>query len=79
VPDCGGNRDYCRSDENCMMPAYDPEALTDAALLLVHDHARLRRLSNAGLATASVLTIERERSVYHDILARLACRSRLAR
>jgi hypothetical protein len=79
VPDCRGNRDYCRSDENCVMPAYDPEALTDAALLLVRDHPRLRRLSSAGLATASVLTIERERSLYHDILARLARRSRLAR
>jgi hypothetical protein len=75
VPDCGGNRAYCQPGQNCLMPAYDPEALAAGALMLVRNDAQLQRLADAGRKTAAELSIEKERSAYHALLARYLGRS----
>lgn len=75
VPDCGGNRAYCRPGQNCLTPAYEPEALATAALTLVRDGAQLHRLAAAGRTTAAELSIEKERSAYLAVLARYLGRS----
>ncbi|MGH6846218.1 MAG: glycosyltransferase [Methylocella sp.] len=75
VPDCGGNRAYCQPGQNCLMPAYDPEALATGALMLVRNDAQLQRLADAGRKTAAEQSIEKERSAYHALLARYLGRS----
>jgi glycosyltransferase involved in cell wall biosynthesis len=75
VPDCGGNRAYCQPGQNCLMPAYDPEALASGALMLLRSRTQLQRLADAGRKTAAELSIEKERSAYHALLARYLGRS----
>ncbi|MGH6848406.1 MAG: glycosyltransferase [Methylocella sp.] len=75
VPDCGGNRAYCQPGQNCLMPAYDAEALAAGALMLVRNDAQLQRLADAGRKTAAEQSIEKERSAYHALLARYLGRS----
>ncbi|MGH8325000.1 MAG: glycosyltransferase, partial [Steroidobacteraceae bacterium] len=75
VPDCGGNRAYCHPGQNCLMPAYDPEALATGALMLVRNGAQLQRLADAGRKTAAEQPIEKERSAYLALLARYLGRS----
>lgn len=69
VPDCVGNRTYCRAGENCIMPSYDADEITAAVLTLMHNTDRLNRLASAGLRTAAEHSIERERETYCALLA----------
>lgn len=73
--DCGGNRGYCQPGENCLMPAYAAETFATAALALINDGAKMKRLAAGGLKTAAECSIEKERSAYHAILARYLGRS----
>ena len=75
TPWCDGNLAYCRSGENCLMPAYDAEALAAAVLSLAHDSTQLTRLATAGLASAAKHSIANERNAYHILLARYLRRS----
>jgi len=69
TPDCGGNRAYCRPGENCLMPAYTAEALTEAASRLLQNPLLLARLTAEGLKTAQQLTLDQERSAYISLLS----------
>jgi glycosyltransferase involved in cell wall biosynthesis len=50
--DADGNRDFCRHEENCLMPAGDAHAVADAILRVLRDGELRARLSARGLATA---------------------------
>lgn len=68
--DCEGNRGYCRHDGNCLMPPAAPDELAAAALALVRDAPRLRRLVDEGRETAALHSLDRERTAYLGILDR---------
>jgi hypothetical protein len=70
TPDCEGNLCYCKSEENCLMPEYDAQALAEAALALINSKARLSRIARGGLMTAKSRSLVEERAAYTAILSR---------
>jgi len=68
-PDCVGNRDFCRDDDTCLMPANDVASLTNAVLRLLRDEQLLNRLQERGHAQSLQHRIERERQQFHALLA----------
>jgi glycosyltransferase involved in cell wall biosynthesis len=70
TPDCYGNRGYCRDGENCLMPSYSSSHIAAAAIDLVTNREKLRKLAGAGKQTATLHSLEKERSAYHTILRR---------
>lgn len=52
IPDCVGNRSFCRDDDTCVVPPYNETSLLAAVIDLCADPARQRRLVQNGLATA---------------------------
>ena len=73
VPDCVGNRSFCKDGENCLMPALEREALlasTQQALSLVESGAALS-FGQKGQETLACHSLERERLAFYDILDNL--------
>jgi len=68
VPDCIGNRTFCRNGENCITPDYDLESLVQAVRRLMGDEAQSIRLSSCGLTTAAAHTLEHERNQFANIV-----------
>jgi hypothetical protein len=72
VPNVVGNRSFCLADVNCLMPKFDEEsvvaAVERAVALSTADSERLRGEA-AGMASKH--SLDRERSQFHDVLARL--------
>ncbi|HBV85231.1 MAG TPA: glycosyltransferase [Desulfosporosinus sp.] len=58
--DCGGNRDYVRSGENCLLvPPSDIDQLSSAIRYLLTDEMERQRLANAGHLFAQTWTWQR--------------------
>jgi hypothetical protein len=70
-PDAGGNRDFCRDGETCLMPERKAEALAGAALRLLDDDALAARLVSRAREMAQAYTLEAERAAYHALLRTL--------
>jgi GT2 family glycosyltransferase len=51
--DAHGNRDFCRDEENCLIPEADAEAVSAALGRLLADPALRQRLGAAGVTTAA--------------------------
>jgi hypothetical protein len=68
IPDCVGNRSYCRNDETCVVAQYDQASLARAAIELLADPGRQKRLVDAALLTAQAHSLDRERSQFYSIL-----------
>ena len=68
-PDCVGNRSYCEDGQNCLMPAYDDDAIvaaTERALSL--GPAVRADMIAAGHATARAHSLDQERDAFLRIL-----------
>jgi GT2 family glycosyltransferase len=50
--DADGNRDYCRDGDNCLMPAAEPAAVSQAIARLLNDRDLRERLAEEGRRTA---------------------------
>ncbi|HZV10625.1 MAG TPA: glycosyltransferase, partial [Novosphingobium sp.] len=73
-PDAGGNRDFCRDGETCLMPPATPPDLADAACALLADGAWAARLAAAGRAEAARRSLAAERAAFIAVLASVASR-----
>lgn len=51
--DAHGNRDFCRNEINCLMPAADPESVAQAIARVLTDPELQSRLARAGRETAA--------------------------
>ena len=73
VPDCVGNRSFCRDGENCLMPALEVDALEAASqrALSMADAGRMVSFEEAVQKTLSEHTLERERTSFHGIIENL--------
>ena len=69
VPDCGGNRSFCRDQETCLMPEPHVEALAHATLTLAARPELRAHLRANGSATAREHSLDRERTRFHAVLA----------
>jgi glycosyltransferase involved in cell wall biosynthesis len=65
MTDCGGNREYARDRENCIMT--DPEHIISAVQEL-DSKISADQLRQAGLRTASTYTLTRERELFLQVL-----------
>lgn len=70
VPDCVGNRSFCLDMYNCLMPAYNTDAIIEAAMRQLQDRDLRHRLTQAGYSTAAAHTLARERRAFFEILER---------
>ncbi len=73
VPDCIGNRSFCRDEFNCLMPELRLEAMVGAcsvALQMLADSTASAITRNAR-STLARHTIERERAQFHHIVENL--------
>ncbi len=71
--DCGGNRDYARHGENCLVvPPSDIEQLTTAIRHLLLNDADRKRVADAGFRLASTWTWERTAEQFEKILVQIA-------
>jgi hypothetical protein len=71
VPDCVGNRSFCRDRHNCLMPALQLEALAKAvgdALALAREPGQLATLRAAAGQTVSDHALEKERRAFYALL-----------
>jgi glycosyltransferase involved in cell wall biosynthesis len=57
--DAHGNRDFCHDGENCLMPAAETRAVSDAIARLLADEQLRERLGQAGIETAAEYAWER--------------------
>jgi hypothetical protein len=72
-PDCFGNRSFCRPEVNCFRPDYGEEPLFRAAREAAALPPARRAALLAGAAeTAAQHTLERERSLFQELLRDLA-------
>lgn len=69
--DAHGNRDFCRDEENCLMPEADATAVMAAVRRLLDDAELRRTLEDAGIKTAAAyawdLRIDALMDFYNDI------------
>lgn len=70
IPDVGGNMDYCRPNQNCLLVDYEDEASYVAALKLIAelDQEQVAHLRQAGYATLQRHELTAERSAFHSFL-----------
>ncbi len=68
VPDCGGNRGFCRDGETALVPPYSAAGLSAAALALWREPARRERLVAAGNEQARAHGLDRERAAFARLL-----------
>jgi len=66
VPDCVGNRSFCRHGETCLVPARQAAEIAAAVTALAADSGFRARLALAGRATASGYSMSCERETYID-------------
>jgi hypothetical protein len=73
VPDCIGNRTFCRHQETCIVPEATGSAIAAAACTLAVNATLRARLARAGRAMASRYSMIQERKAYiAHLLAHLA-------
>ena len=70
-PDCVGNRSYCEDGRNCLMPAYDEDAIAAAAERALASGFERDPFAVAGRATARDHRLEAERDAFVSVLDRL--------
>lgn len=69
VPDCIGNRDFCRHLDNCLMPEYSEsgiEAAIQCALTL--PSAELRAMQSSAKKTVNLHSLENERRAFLAVM-----------
>lgn len=71
VPDCIGNRSFCLDGVNCVMPAFDEAALTQAVLDLVARPDQQEALKSEGRRMAASHDLLTERARFFEVLSRL--------
>ena len=76
--DAHGNRDFCRDGENCLMPAADPRAVSEAVAQLFADPELRRKLIDEGRRTASEYSWERRIDQVEAFFDRVAAPRELA-
>ena len=70
-PDCVGNRAYCENGRNCLMPAYDDDAVIAATKQALARASALDDMVEAGRTTAADHSLEAERDALWRILGRV--------
>lgn len=68
VPDCLGNRAYCRDGVNCLVPSYDLEGLLAAVTALKNSPARIDELVDAGFRSSAQRSLAGERKTFLNVL-----------
>ncbi|MBN2825241.1 MAG: sulfotransferase domain-containing protein [Campylobacterales bacterium] len=71
VPDCVGNRGFCKDNENCLMPSYNEEDIMKKALegiKILNDTAQKENFKQKVQQTVMKHSIESERSQFYKIL-----------
>jgi GT2 family glycosyltransferase len=77
--DAHGNRDFCVDGVNCLMPAPDPRAVTDALARLLADPELRAALGRAGIETAADYAWERRIDALEGFFGRVSRARGLAR
>lgn len=71
-PDCIGNRSFCLNGTNSIVPAFDLDALVEAACSALRlSQVEADRLKAEGRRTAALHSIEVERNAFHRVLQSL--------
>jgi hypothetical protein len=70
-PDCIGNRSFCLDRENCFRPAYDEDAIVEAAREALTRRTELRWMLDNATETARAHDLESERKAFLEILERV--------
>jgi len=68
TPDCVGARSFCRHNDTCLVTARSQTALAEAAISLLSDSDKARRLKEGGLEISKHYTLARERAIFHSLL-----------
>jgi glycosyltransferase involved in cell wall biosynthesis len=71
VPDCIGNRDFCRDGKNCLMPTYNPEAIltsTMHALALLQNKHVLTEFKREMRETLRTHSLANERRAFLELM-----------
>lgn len=71
VPDCIGNRSFCFDRENCLMPNYTQEDITNAmfeAINIIKDKISLKKYKRKALQTIQKHDIKNERDAFYKLL-----------
>lgn len=71
VPDCIGNRSFCRDGVNCVISSFEMAALTQAVIDLVAFPKRQESLKTEARKTAAAHDLVIERAKFLDILSQL--------
>jgi hypothetical protein len=74
VPDCVGNRDFCKDGKNCIMPNYNREAILASTMhaieLLQNEHV-LTEFKRNMRQTVQQYSLENERKAFLDLMKNL--------
>lgn len=76
--DAHGNRDFCVDSENCLMPAPEPAAVSEALARLLGDPELRARLGRAGIETAKEYAWERRIDALEAFLEGVAAPRRVS-
>ena len=76
--DAHGNRDFCADGENCLIPAPDRRAVTEALARLLHDPALRERVGRAGIETAADYSWPKRIDALERFLKEVAAPRRIA-
>jgi glycosyltransferase involved in cell wall biosynthesis len=71
VPDCIGNREFCRDNQNCLMPEYDANSIlvcADRCLQLLKDEQVLTVFKQEMIETLKAHTLANERKAFLRIM-----------
>jgi glycosyltransferase involved in cell wall biosynthesis len=74
VPDCVGNRSFCRDRENCLLPEYNKPALLQAVLdagLILNDPSTLAAIKTNAKATLKYHSLAREQREFLAVMQRV--------
>lgn len=74
VPDCVGNRSFCRNRENCLFPEYNSAALISAvkeAMEIIAQPAKLNTFKQQCESTLAYHSLERERDEFLKLMQQL--------
>lgn len=74
VPDCIGNRDFCKYEQNCLMPAYDIDSILasiDCALVVLDSKEELARFKHNAAETVSAHSLANERRAFLKIMGNI--------
>lgn len=70
IPAIDGISDFCANGSTCRSTAYEPGALTQAAIEVIRDAALAERLRTAARTVAAEYSLGRERREFHAVLKR---------